>query len=213
MSTVGYVRVSMDGQDVKNQRLEILEYGRTHDIKIDRFIEVEMSSRKTRKQRRIEELMVGVTSGNTVIVSELSRLGRSTSEVINLVNEFIMVKVHLVAIKQGLRVLGEMDITTKVIVTVFSLLAELERDLISQRTKEALRAKRQGGVRLGRPVGSLGTSKLDRARHEIVEMLTDKAPKAYIARKLRVSRTTLIEYIRTRGLENEAYKRSPRSAL
>ncbi len=141
-----------------------------------------------------------------MIVSELSRLGRSTSEVIELVNEFIRAKVGLVAIKQGLKIFGEMDMAAKVVVTVFSLVAELERDMISQRTKEALRAKRMSGVKLGRPDGSLGTSKLDPVRHEIVQMLADRAPKSYIARKLRVSRTTLVEYIRTRGLEGRAMR-------
>jgi putative DNA-invertase from lambdoid prophage Rac len=201
LATFGYVRVSGDRQDLNNQRLEILEYARSHRFTIDDFVMIEMSSRGTRKQRRVDELMDKVNPTDKVIVSELSRLGRSTSEVIDIVNEFIQAKVGLVAIKQGLSILGEMDMSTKIIVTIFGLLSELERDLISQRTKEVLRAKRACGVVLGRPKGSLGTSKLDPFRSDIVDMLKDRAPKSYIARRLKCSRGTLIEYIRSRGLQ------------
>ena len=203
---VGYVRVSTDSQDMANQRLEILEYARRADIRVDEFLEIEASSRKSKAERRIEELLALVKTGDIVVVSELSRLGRSTAEVINLVNHLIESEVGLIAIKQGLTITGTMDMTTKVMVTMFSLFAELERDMISQRTKEALRSKQLSGTRLGRPNGSLGTSKLDPFKAEITEMLVDRAPKAYIARRLKVSRTTLIEYIRTRGLEKQCRK-------
>ncbi len=83
--------------------------------------------------------------------------------------------------------------STKVMKTIFSLLAELERDLISQRTKQALAAKKAAGAKLGRPVGSTGVSKLDKSRKEIEELLKDRASKSFIARRLKVSRTTLIE--------------------
>ena len=89
MSVLSYIRVSTNTQDVKNQRYEILEYARTHDLQIDRFIEIEISSRKDRKQRRIEEILQELFPGDTLIVSELSRLGRSTGEVIELVNELV----------------------------------------------------------------------------------------------------------------------------
>lgn len=205
---VGCIRVSTDTQDVANQRLEILEHARRANMRVDEFLEIEASSRKTKAERRIEELLGLVKVGDTIVVSELSRLGRSTAEVINLVNHLIERGVGLIAIKQGLNIAGTMDMTTKIMVTMFALFGELERDMISRRTKEALAAKRLNGARLGRPTGSLGSSKLDPFRAEIVQMLRDRAPKTYIARRLKVGRTTLIEYIRTRGLEKQG-RRAP----
>ena len=78
MKTIAYIRVSTSQQDVSNQRLEILEYARRNDLKVDDFLEIEVSSRRTLKERRIEELLSRLHSGDTLIVSELSRLGRST---------------------------------------------------------------------------------------------------------------------------------------
>ena len=137
----GYVRVSTVRQDADNQRHEILEYANKNHLHIDDFIEVEISSRRDKKQRRITELMEKLEPGDTLIVSELSRLGRSTSEVIDIVNELIAKEIKFIAIKQGLSISGQHDIQSKVMVTMFSLFAELERDIISERTKTALAAK------------------------------------------------------------------------
>jgi DNA invertase Pin-like site-specific DNA recombinase len=87
--TIAYVRVSTVAQDVQNQKLEILEYARKNDLRVDDFLEIEISSRKTQKERRIEELLSRLSTGDTLIVSELSRLGRSTTEVIDLVNGLV----------------------------------------------------------------------------------------------------------------------------
>jgi DNA invertase Pin-like site-specific DNA recombinase len=198
--TVAYVRVSTVEQDVKNQKYEILEYARKNDFRIDDFIEIEISSRKDRKKRRIEELMALLQAGDTLIVSELSRLGRSTVEVIDLVNELINKKVSFIAIKRGIRVSSKMDMQTKVIVTMFSLFAELERDIISERTKQALAAKKAGGAQLGKPKGKIQKSKLDGKQEAIREFLKHRVSKSAIARMLDTNRGNLIRYIRTRGL-------------
>jgi DNA invertase Pin-like site-specific DNA recombinase len=200
MKTIAYLRVSKDTQDVAHQRLEILEYARTYGMVVDEFIEIEISSRKDLVKRRVTEVMDMLESGDTLLVSELSRLGRSTGEVINLVDTLIDRKVRFIAIKQNWIVNGENDTTTKVMKAVLSLLAELERDLISQRTKQALAARKAAGVKLGRPKGSLGVSKLDRHKQEIRELLKDRASKSFIARRLKVSRTTLVGYLKTRQL-------------
>jgi DNA invertase Pin-like site-specific DNA recombinase len=201
MKTVAYLRVSRDTQDVAHQRLEILEYARTHRMTVDEFIEIEISSRMDQVKRT--EVMDMLESGDTLIVSELSRLGRSTGEVINLVDTMINKKIRFIAIKQNWIVNGENDTTTQIMKAVLSLLAELERDLISQRTKQALAAKKASGVKLGRPVGSLGISKLDKHKPEIQELLKDRASKSFIARRLKVSRTTLIGYMKTRNIGKE----------
>jgi putative DNA-invertase from lambdoid prophage Rac len=200
MKTIAYIRVSTSQQDVSNQRLEILEFSRKNDLKVDDFIEIEISSRKSQKHRRIEELLDRLSQGDTLIVSELSRLGRSTSEVIDLVNHLIKHKVNFVVIKQGLRISAKMDMQTKVIVTMFSLFSELEKDIISERTKSALAAKKANGIRLGKPKGTIQKSSLDDKRETIRELLKHRVAKAAIARMVGTSRTNLIEYIRRRNL-------------
>jgi len=198
---LGYVRVSTTRQDADHQRHEILEYTNQRQLHVGEFIEVEISSRRDPKQRRIDELMSKLEPGDTLIVSELSRLGRSTSEVIELVNELIRRDVQLIAIKQGLHISGPHDLQTKVMVTIFSLLAELERDIISERTQAALAAKKAGGKRLGKPQGTVQASKLDPHREQIIELLKHGVAKAAIARMLGTSRTNLMKYIKSRGLE------------
>ena len=200
MKTLAYIRVSTDKQDLKNQKLEVLDYAHRNDFRIDEFIEIEISSRKSTKKRKIDELIERLRENDTLIVSDLSRIGRSTGEVINTVNTLIEKHVRLIAIKQNLVVNDKHDIQSKVIITMFSLFAELERDLISQRTKQALEAKKALGVRLGRPKGSLGVSKIDDKKEEIQELLKHRVAKSAIARMLGVSRTTLIDFIKSRNL-------------
>lgn len=198
---MGYVRVSTVRQDADNQRHEILEYANKNHLHIDDFIAVEISSRRDKKQRRITELMEKLEPGDTLIVSELSRLGRSTSEVIDIVNELIVKEIKFIAIKQGLSISGQHDMQSKVMVTMFSLFAELERDIISERTKAALAAKKAGGKKLGKPKGTLQESKLDPHQERIREFLQHGVAKSAIARMLGTSRTNLVNYIKTRGLE------------
>ena len=198
---MGYVRVSTSKQDADHQRHEILEYANQNHLHVDEFIEIEISSRKDPKQRRIEELIGRLQPGDTLIVSELSRLGRSTSEVIDIVNELIAKEITFIAIKQGLHIAGPHDMQSKMMVTMFSLFAELERDIISERTKAALAAKKASGRTLGKPRGTLQASKLDPHRERIVEFLKHGVAKSAIARMLGTSRTNLTNYIKTRGLD------------
>jgi DNA invertase Pin-like site-specific DNA recombinase len=170
--TIGYIRVSTDKQDVKNQKYEILEAARKKDIRVDDFVEITISSRKTSKQRRIDEVLQSLGSSDTLIVTELSRLGRSTPEVIALVNEIIKRNIRVIALKQNIDISGgQHDMASKISVTIFSLLAELERDLISDRTKEALSAKKSQGIQLGKPKGTIQKSKFDKDLERIKELL------------------------------------------
>ena len=200
MATLAYMRVSCDKQDLKNQKLEILEYAQKNNYNVDEFIEIEISSRKDMQKRRIDELFEKLNAGDILITAELSRIGRSTGEVINIINAFIKKQVKFIAIKQNLIINGKHDLQSKVLTTIFSLLAEMERDLISCRTIEALKAKKAQGIVLGRPKGSLGISKLDDKKEEIQELLKHKVSKSAISRMLRVSRTSLIDFIKSRGL-------------
>lgn len=200
MKTIGYLRVSTDKQDLKNQKYEIMEYSQKNDLNISEFIEIEISSRQSKKNRRIDELFEKLNSGDTLITSELSRIGRSTGEVIGIINDLIAKKIRLIAIKQNMIINGSQDMQTKILVTLFSLLAELERDTLSARVVQSLRAKRAQGIILGRPKGSLGKSKLDGKQEQVQELMKHKVSKSAIARMLGVSRTTLLDYIRSRKL-------------
>lgn len=167
---LAYIRTSTDKQELNNQRLEILEYAHNNDLKIDEFIEITISSKKTAKQRRIEDVLEKLADSDTLIVTELSRLGRSTAEVITLVNELVARNSRVIIIKQKLDI-NKHDMSSKIIVTLFSLFAELERDLISIRTKEALKAKKAQGKILGKPKGIIQKSKFDQHKEKIRELL------------------------------------------
>ncbi len=199
-NTIAYLRVSTNDQDLNNQKFEILKYCQTNDIQISKFIEIEISSRKSIQKRKITELIDGLSSGDRVVVSELSRLGRSTVEVLSIINSLISKSVEVHAIKQNIRITDNQDIQSKIIVTLFSLFAELERDLISQRTKSALHAKRAAGIKLGRPKGSLGKSILDGKEDLISDFLRKKVSITSIAKILEVSRGTVQNFVYSRNL-------------
>ena len=171
MKTMAYLRVSKDSQDVNNQRLAILEFARQERREIGEFMEVQVSSRRSPKERQLDVLLARLEPGDTLIVSELSRMGRSVGEIITTVDTLVKQRIRLIAIKEGIRLERQQNLQTKVMVTLFGLFAEIERELISLRTKEALAAARAAGKRLGRPQGRLGASKLDGKEAEIRRLL------------------------------------------
>jgi DNA invertase Pin-like site-specific DNA recombinase len=211
MKTIAYLRVSMGSQDLANQKLAVLDYARQKRFGIDRFVEVQASSRKGRDQRRIEELLDSLAAGDRLVISELSRLGRSLGQVIQIVDELVKRKVRFTAIKESIRFEGKQDLQTKVMIALFGLFAEVERDLISERTREGLAAARAKGRLLGRPKGSLGTSKLNGKEGEIRMLLEKEVSKRSIAKIMDVSTTNLRHFIRTRKLVPEASRRRERS--
>jgi DNA invertase Pin-like site-specific DNA recombinase len=168
--TIAYIRASTDKQDHNTQKLEILEWAHKKEVKIDAFVEITVSSRKTSKQRRIDEVLQTLAHSDTLIVTELSRLGRSTPEVITLINELVTRNVQVIILKQNLDI-SQHDMNSKIVITLFSLFAELERDLISLRTKEALAVKKLQGVKLGKPKGTIQKSKFDADLERIKELL------------------------------------------
>jgi DNA invertase Pin-like site-specific DNA recombinase len=203
--TYAYLRISTDKQDLNHQKLEILEYARRHDLKVEEFVEIAISSCKTTKQRQIDELMAKIQTADILIVSELSRLGRSTAEVIGLINELIHRQIRVIVIKQGLDIKQNHDLQSKVMVTLFSLFAELERDLISLRTKEALAAKKNQGVKLGKPKGTIQASKFDHHRQVILEWLAKGLSVRKIAQNLGYTDSRgLNTYVNKRGLRQIA---------
>ena len=167
---IAYLRASTGKQDLNNQKLEILEFCRKQDLKIDEFMKITISSRKPSKQRRIDEMLDKLSESDTLVVTELSRLGRSTAEVIALMNALVGRNIRVIILKQNLNI-SKHDMNSKIIITLFSLFAELERDLVSVRTKEALAAKKKQGIKLGKPKGTLQKSKFDKDLAKIKELL------------------------------------------
>ena len=200
VKTVAYLRVSTAQQDAGSQRLAILEYARKHDFHIDDFIEATASGRASETRRRLDELMTVLQPGDQLVVTELSRLGRSLGQIVAILDALAKEPVSFIAIKENIRVEGKQDIQTKVMTTLFALFAELERDLISERTREGLARARSTGKKLGRPKGSLGVSRLDGKEEEIRRFLRLGVSKSAIAKITGVSRQTLYHFIGTRGL-------------
>ena len=201
MKTIAYLRVSTDRQDLDNQRLSVLDWAQKNDVRIDGFVEISISSRRSTKERGIDDLLSRLQEGDRLVVSELSRLGRSVGQVIAIVDGLLGQGVSFVSVKENLALSRkEQDIQAKVMVTLLGLFAEIERDLVSQRTKAGLAAARAKGKLLGRPKGRRGPSKLDGREEEIRTLLGKGVSKMSLARLLDVSYSTLFAFIRTRGL-------------
>ncbi|MBF0288429.1 MAG: recombinase family protein [SAR324 cluster bacterium] len=197
--TLAYLRVSTGKQDIKNQRLELHEYARRNDFKIDDFIEIEISSRQSTQARRIDELLADLQEGDTLLVSELSRLGRSVGQIIQIVDALVKQKIRFVAVKENIRLNGKQDIQSKTMITLFGLFAEIERDLISERTKQGLAVAKQKGKLLGRPKGT-GKSKLDAFKPEIEALLQNGATKTYIAKRFNTSLPNLYNWMKKNNI-------------
>lgn len=200
MKTLAYLRVSKDTQDTNNQRRAILEFARVERLEVHEFVELCVSSRRSAKARKVDLLLAHLAPGDTLIVSELGRLGRSVGEIITLVDMLVQRQIRVFTLKEGLRLTGVHDLQTTVMVTLFGLFAEIERTLLSMRTKEALAAAKAAGKRLGRPRGVLGKSKLDGKEEEIKALLALRVSKASIAKITGVDRATLYHFIRSRRL-------------
>jgi DNA invertase Pin-like site-specific DNA recombinase len=169
----GYIRVSTTDQNLDGQKNLISRYCIDHKLMVDEWIELEISSRKTIEQRRITELIDKLNPNDIVIASELSRLGRSIKETLNIIETIIEKKQsRLILIKQSLDLNpnDRNNLTNKVLITMFSMLAELERDFISERTKEGLKARAEKGIKLGKPKGVIQKSMYDKDSDKILEL-------------------------------------------
>ena len=201
--TVAYLRASTGKQDLDHQKLELLDFARQNSLTIDEFVEITISSRMTGKQRRIDELLEKLTQADTLMVTELSRLGRSTAEVISLVNSLIKQNIRLIVLKQKMDI-SQHDMKSKIMVTLFSLFSELERDLISLRTKEALASKKKQGQILGKPKGTIQKSKFDKDVEKIKELLGYGLSVRKIAKYLGyTNHISLNTYINKKNIKNQ----------
>jgi DNA invertase Pin-like site-specific DNA recombinase len=195
----GYIRVSTDKQTTENQRFEILKYADEKKLAVDEWIEETVSSTRSLSKRKLGELISSMKKNDILIISELSRLGRSLMEVMSILHTLMEKDVKVFTTKERYE-LGN-NINSKVLAFAFSLSAEIERSMISSRTKEALARKKSEGKRLGRPKGSLSSvTKLTGKDDLIREYLAKKIPQTVIARLLGVTRLTVRNYIITRKL-------------
>lgn len=193
----GYIRVSSDKQTVENQRFEIEKYAVSEGIVIDGWIEETISGTKEYDKRKLGKLLKRVGEGDLIICSELSRLGRNLFMIMEILNVCMSKECRVWTVKDGYR-LGD-DIQSKVLAFAFGLSAEIERNLISQRTKEALARKRAEGVILGRPKGSRSAKvKLSGKETAIRTLLDEGISKSEIARIFKVNRATVSSFIDTR---------------
>jgi DNA invertase Pin-like site-specific DNA recombinase len=193
----GYIRVSSDKQTVENQRFEIKNFAKRNDLIIDGWIEETISGTKNYDKRKLGKLLKKVQEDDLIICAELSRLGRNLFMIMEILNICMTKGCKVWTIKDNYR-LGE-DIQSKVLAFAFGLSAEIERNLISQRTKEALARKKAEGVVLGRPKGRKSNKvKLSGKEDAIRILLNDHHSKSEIARIFKVNRSTLTSFIQNR---------------
>ena len=195
--TYGYIRVSSDRQTVENQRFEIINFCKKENIRIDGWIEETISGTKSYNKRQLGQLLKRIKKGDLIICAELSRLGRNLFMIMEILNICMSKNANVWTIKDNYR-LGD-DIQSKVLAFAFGLSAEIERNLISQRTKEALARKKAEGKRLGRPKGRSNSPekyKLSGKEVMITSMLDQGISKQKIADLCKVNRNTLYRFLR-----------------
>ena len=191
----GYIRVSTDKQTVDNQRFEIEKFCSKNNIIIEHWIEETISGIKSPDKRLLGSLLAKVKAGDLIICSELSRLGRSLFMIMSILNQLMLNNVKVWTIKDNYR-LGD-NIQSKVLAFAFGLSAEIERDLVSRRTKEALARRRSEGKILGRPNGSKSTRlKLTGCEQEIKSLIDDRVSKSAIGRFYGVNRMTVDSFLK-----------------
>jgi DNA invertase Pin-like site-specific DNA recombinase len=190
----GYIRVSTDQQTVENQRFEIENFCIRNNLQIEKWIEETISGTKTPDKRRLGALLNGIQKNDLIICSELSRLGRSLFMIMSILNILLAKEARIWTIKDNYR-LGD-DIQSKVLAFAFGLSAEIERNLISQRTKAALARMKAEGKVLGRKPGKAVRVKLTGHEGEIREMLRRGLSRAAIARHFGVHRMTVSIFVK-----------------
>ena len=191
----GYIRISTDKQTTENQRYEILKFAGIKHLEIDEWIEETISSTKRLDIRKFGELLQRMQKGDVLIVSELSRMGRNLMQIMKILHDCMEKDVMVYTVKENYE-LGN-NINSKVLAFAFGLSAEIERNLISQRTKEALARRKAEGKILGRPKGSRSQMrKLTGKEEEIKTLMNKKISYSAIGRILGVHRLTVSSFVK-----------------
>jgi len=194
-----YIRISTAQQDEENQRFEILKFADSKQFTIMSWCCETVSGAKSYKDRELGKFMELLQAGDVLVTSEISRLGRSLMEVMELLNQLMKKGVKVFTVKERFE-LGD-DLNSKIMAFAFSLAAEIERQMISARTKEALARLKSEGKTLGRPVGSFGKSKLDDKKDLIIDFLSKGVSKASICKIIDCCEGTLSAWLITRDIK------------
>lgn len=195
--TIAYLRVSTTDQDLEKNKFDILQLVNEKGLGQVEWVEETVSGRLSWRKRRVAAILDRLHSGDTLIVSELSRLGRSMLECMEILSVAAQNNIRIYAVKGNWQL--DNTIQSKIIAMAFSMAAEIERDLISQRTKEALAAKKKAGVKLGRPRG-IGKSKLDPFHPEIEALLANGSTQKFIANRYHTTEANLSRWIQKHRL-------------
>lgn len=196
---IGYIRVSTNKQDTENQKFEITKYAENNGLVIDRWFEETISGTKAADKRKLGAVLDESQHGDTIICTEISRLGRSLFMAMDILNLCMSKGVNVWTTKENYK-LGT-DISSAILAFAFSLSAQIERDLISQRTKAGLDRRRADGVKLGGPKGSKNAKvKLSGKEDVIKELITQGQSQSAIVRIFHVDRTTLMRFVKNCGI-------------
>lgn len=197
-----YIRVSTDRQTVENQRFEINKFAAARGLIIDKWVSETVSGTKLAKDRKLGPLLKKMKNGDTLIVSEISRLGRVLMQIMSTLNLCMAKNVAVLTVKDRYE-LGN-NLTSQILAFAFGLSAQIERDLISQRTKEGLARRVAEGQKLGRAVGGKNSRyKLTGKEPIITKMLADGSSKAAVCRKLKCNLWTLNEHLKRMNAQPE----------
>ncbi len=198
MAIIGYIRVSSNKQTTTHQKYEIGQFAKKNNLKINKWVEETISSRKALNKRKVGELLNSLNEGDILIACEISRLGRSLFEVMRILETCLNKNCQVWTIKESYR-LGN-DIQSKVMAMAFGLAAEIERNLISERTKSSLANIKASGKKLGRPFKAESKRlKLSKNTKKIKELLDKGLSKSAIARLMKVQRNTILRFIIKNG--------------
>lgn len=197
MTTFAYLRVSTNDQDLEKNKYDILKLANEKQLGNVIWFEETASGKKSWRDRKIAEIIEQAESGDSIIVSELSRLGRTMLDCMEILSIATQREISIYAVKGNWQL--DNSIQSKIVAMAFSMAAEIERDLISQRTKEALAARRASGKPLGRPKGK-GKSKLDQYQPEIEALLANGSTKAFIAKRYKTTPSNLHRWLKQSGI-------------
>ena len=193
MATIGFIRVSTLDQDTEKNKLDILQFANIHKLGNVEFIEEKVSGTKDYKKRKLGALLDSMTKGDVLIVPELSRIARSIVQILEVIQITQDKGITLYSIKENF-CNTDTSIASTVTKTIFALVAQIERELISLRTREALHARQIAGVKLGRPHGK-GKSRLDEHTDDILRLIALKVPKTIIAKQYNCSVGNLYNFL------------------
>ena len=193
MTTIGFIRVSTLDQDTEKNKLDILQFANSHKLGNVEFVEEKVSGTKDYKKRKLGALLDSMTKGDVLIVPELSRIARSIVQILEVIQITQDKGITLYSIKENF-CNTDTSIASTVTKTIFALVAQIERELISLRTREALHARKQTGVKLGRPQGK-GKSRLDEHTDDILRLVALGVPKTMIAKQYGCSVGNLYNFL------------------